>query len=172
MTSVHTTTVQQPPTRLDKSPVVVDRAAAPRGPRWWKVRTRSAPYLFLLPYFLVTATFFLHPLIYASVLAFYQTNGPAYREFVGLDNFRFILSDPDFHTALWNTSVFALFSILLQLPLSLALALMLNARGGRLKGFFRLMIFAPNLVGVVFVAILFQMMFTPRYGLLNRGLHM
>jgi ABC-type sugar transport system permease subunit len=166
------TTIAQPPTRLDKSRVASDRAASPRGPRWWKVRARSAPYLFLLPYFLVTATFFVYPLVYATVLAFYQTNGPAHRAFVGLDNFRFILRDPDFHTALWNTSVFAFFSIFLQLPLSLGLALMLNARGGRMKGFFRLMIFSPNLVGPVFVAILFQMMFTPRYGLLNRGLHM
>ncbi len=170
MTSAHTT-IAQPPHRLDKPRVAVDRAASPRGPRWWKVRTRSAPYLFLLPYLLVTVTFFVYPLVYATVLAFYQTNGPSHRAFVGLDNFRFILRDPDFHTALWNTSVFAVFSIFLQLPLSLGLALLLNARAGRMKGFFRLMIFSPNLVGPVFVAILFSMMFTPRYGLINRGLH-
>src|SRR5688500_12764829 len=170
MTSAHTTLVQRP-RRVEKSPPVVDRAASPRGPRWWKVRTRSAPYLFLLPYFLVTATFFVYPLVYATVLAFYQTNGPAHRAFVGLDNFRFILRDPDFHTALWNTSVFAFFSIFLQLPLSLGLALLLNARAGRMTGLFRLMLFSPNLVGPVFVAILFSMMFTPRYGLINRGLH-
>ena len=171
MTSAHTT-IAQPPTRLDKPRVASERAASPRGPRWWKLRTRAAPYLFLLPYFLVTATFFVYPLVYATILAFYQTNGPAHRAFVGLDNFRFILRDADFHTALWNTSVFAFFSIFLQLPLSLGLALLLNKRGGRMKVFFRLMIFAPNLVGPVFVAILFSMMFTPRYGLLNRGLHM
>jgi len=171
MTSAHTTLAQPPPRRLEKAPRVAERATSPRGPGWWKVRTRAAPYLFLLPYFLVTAVFFLYPLFYAAVLAFYQTNGPAYRAYVGLDNFRFILRDPDFHTALWNTTVFALCSIFIQLPLSLGLALLLNARQGRLKGFFRLMIFSPNLVGPVFVAILFQMMFTPRYGLLNRGLY-
>ena len=36
---------------------------------------------------------------------------------------------------------------------------------------FRLAIFAPNLVGQVFVGILFSMLFTPRYGLFNRFLH-
>src|SRR4051812_5874273 len=71
------------------------------GGRWWKLRTRSAPYLFLLPYVLVTATFFLYPLFYATVLAFYQTNGPRSRTFVGLDNFKFVLGDADFHTAVW-----------------------------------------------------------------------
>jgi len=134
----------------------------------WNRRTRTAPYLFLIPYFLVTLVFFLYPLIYATILAFYQTNGPASRAFVGMANFRFVLRDPDFHTALWNTTVFAFFSVFLQLPLSLGLAMMLNTRNARLKGFFRLAIFSPNLVGQVFVAILFTMLLAPRYGLINK----
>jgi ABC-type sugar transport system permease subunit len=136
----------------------------------WKLRTKLAPYLFLLPYFLVTAVFFVYPLIYASVLAFYQTSGPRQRVFVGLANFSFVLGDADFRRALWNTSIFAICSIVVQLPLSLALAMLLNARRDRLKGFFRLAIFAPNLVGQVFVGVLFTMLFTPRYGLFNRFL--
>src|SRR3954466_1182781 len=91
-----------------------ERVVGGGGGRWWKLRTRSAPYLFLLPYVLVTATFFLYPLFYATVLAFYQTNGPRSRTFVGLDNFKFVLGDADFHTAVWNTTVFAFFSICLQ----------------------------------------------------------
>jgi ABC-type sugar transport system permease subunit len=129
---------------------------------------KQTPYLFLLPYFLITGVFFVYPLLYATRLAFYQTNGPRSRVFVGLDNFRFILTDSDFRLALWNTTLFAICSICLQLPLSLGLAILLNARQGRLKGFFRLAIFAPNLVGQVFVGILFSMLFTPRYGLFNR----
>ncbi len=134
-----------------------------RGPRW-------APYIFLSPYFLLTALFFIYPLISAAVLAFYQTNGPSYRKYVGLENFRFILGDPDFHTAILNTLVFACGSVFIQLPLSLALAMMLNARSDRFKSLFRLAIFAPNLVGSVFVGILFMMLFTPRYGLFNQFL--
>src|SRR5688572_10976111 len=80
----------------------------------WNLRSRSAPYLFLLPYFLVTAVFFLYPLIYAIVLAFYQTDGPARKEYVGLANFAFVISDPDFHRALRNTLVFTACSLLLQ----------------------------------------------------------
>ena len=133
--------------------------------------TRFAPYLFLLPYFLVTVVFFLYPLFYASVLSFYQTDGPGRRAFVGLSNFRFVLGDPDFHKALKNTTVFTLCSILVQLPLSLALAMLLNAKRDRLKGVFRLIIFSPNLVGQVFVGIVFTMLFTPHYGLFNKLLH-
>lgn len=130
---------------------------------------RSA-HTFLLPYLLVVTVFFLYPFIQAVVLAFFQTNGPRSRVFVGLSNFIFILTDPDFHTALKNTTVFALFSIFLQLPLSLMLAMLLNSRGDRLRSFFRLALFSPHLVGQIFVGIIFSVMFVPQYGLLNRFL--
>jgi ABC-type sugar transport system permease subunit len=133
-------------------------------------RGRLTPYLFLLPFLLVNCVFFLCPLIDATALAFHQTNGPARRVFVGISNFDFVLHDPDFHKALRNTTVFALFSILLQLPLSLLLAMMLNVKNDRLKGIFRLAIFAPNLAGGVFVGIIFSVLFAPRYGLFNRFL--
>ncbi|MFZ5897399.1 MAG: carbohydrate ABC transporter permease [Myxococcota bacterium] len=135
-------------------------------------RTRSlAPYLFLLPYIIVAGVFTVYPLLNAAVLAFYQTNGPASRAFVGIDNFRFIFSDAMFHRALWNTSVFAFCSVFLQLPLSMALALLLNSGASRARSFFRLVLFSPNLVGQIFVGILFSVMFTPRYGLINRFVH-
>jgi len=165
--SMSTSTSSLSPSPLTRTPAVrgVDASAA------WKTRARIAPYLFLLPYFVITAVFFLYPLAYATFLSFQQTAGPGRRAFVGLSNFSFILHDPDFRTALWNTIVFTIFSIFLQLPLSLGLALLLNARKDRLKGFFRLALFSPNLVGQVFVGILFIMLFTPRYGLFNQFLH-
>ena len=138
------------------------------GRRAYRRRKQAAPYFFLLPYFLTCLIFFLYPLIYATVLAFYQTDGPARKAFVGWENFRFILTDADFRRALGNTTVFAICSICIQLPLSLSLAMLLNTKHDRLKNVFRLIIFAPNLVGQVFVGILFGMLFTPRFGLFNK----
>jgi ABC-type sugar transport system permease subunit len=129
----------------------------------------AAPYLFLSPYVLLISVFFIVPFVNAIVLAFYQTNGPRSRTFVGLDNFRFLLTDTDFHTALFNTTIFALVSVFVQLPLAMGLALLLNGGGSRLRGFFRLVFFSPNLVGQVLVGILFSVLFTPRYGLITRG---
>jgi ABC-type sugar transport system permease subunit len=131
-------------------------------------RRRWAPYAFLSPYLLLSAVFFAVPFCSAVVLAFYETNGPRARVFVGLANFRFLLHDPMFYKALGNTTMFACASVLLQLPLSMALALLLNSTEGRLKGFFRLILFSPNLVGQIFVGILFSVLFAPRYGLINR----
>src|SRR5262249_46490922 len=48
------------------------------------------------------------------------------------------------------------------------LAMLLNSKEDKTKAFFRLAIFAPNLVGQMFVGILFSVLFTPRYGLFNR----
>jgi ABC-type sugar transport system permease subunit len=146
------------------------RDADDRDARSWKVRSRSAPYLFLLPFFAVTGVFFVYPLLYALVLAFHQTAGPQSKLYVGADNFSYLLGDSDFHLSLRNTIFYAACSLVIQLPLSLGLAMLLNAKNDRLKGFFRLAIFAPNLVGQVFVGILFSMLFTPRYGLFNRFL--
>jgi ABC-type sugar transport system permease subunit len=129
---------------------------------------RWVPYLFLAPYLLLTSVFFLYPFANALTLTFYQTNGPKSRVFVGLGNFKYLLNDPTFHTALANTTVFAVASVCLQLPLSMGLAILLNQGNSRVKGFFRLVLFSPNLVGQVFVGILFSVLFTPRYGLINR----
>jgi ABC-type sugar transport system permease subunit len=136
------------------------------------VQTRAkTAFLFLAPYTLLTAVFFVYPFINAITLAFYQTNGPRSKVFVGFDNFTYLASDPLFHSALWNTTIFAFFSIFLQLPLSMGLALLLNQGDGKLKGLFRLILFSPNLVGQIFVGIMFMTLFTPRYGLINQTVH-
>src|SRR5262245_16314136 len=155
-------TMQTPSTVVGR-PVAKDAAAhfGGGGGGWWKFRAKSAPYLFLSPYFFITLVFFLYPLCYATILAFYQTNGPARRVYVGLDNFKFALTNPDFQRAVWTTTLFTIASICIQLPLSLGLAMLLNVKNDRLKSFFRLAIFAPNLVVQVFVAILYQIIVPP-----------
>ena len=149
------------------------RAAIATRPRSRRLRMGGegvAGYVFLSPYLIVTTLFFLVPLVWASVLAFYQTNGPSSRLYVGLSNFRFVLGDTDFYVALRNTAVFAVVSVLIQLPLSLGMAILLSSKNSRIKNLFRLIIFLPNLVGQVFVGVLFSILFTPTYGLFNRVL--
>ena len=131
----------------------------------------GAHYAFLAPYVILTAVFFVYPFADALSLALHQTNGPKTQVFVGLSNFVFLWKDPIFRVALVNTTVFAFCSIVLQLPLSLGLALLLNQSGSRWKSLLRLILFSPNLVGQIFVGILFGVLFTPRYGLINKFTH-
>ncbi len=140
------------------------RKPAPPHPRW-------APFAFLAPFLLLFGVFTVWPLAQSLVLAFSQTFGPKHTLFVGLDNFFFLLRDPLFWTALRNTAVYTAGCVCLQLPLALGLALLLNRPGLRGRTFFRLVFFAPSLVGLVFVAMVFALLFQSRTGLVNAGLH-
>jgi len=139
--------------------------------RWFSWQYRNAPYLFVAPFIVLFLTFGCYPIVKSLVLSFYATNGPKDQVFVGLDNFRFLVSDPDFHKAVRNTGVFACWSVFLQLPLSLGLAILLSRKWLRGREFFRLAFFSPNLLGQVFVGVLFSVIFIPQYGLLNKALH-
>ncbi|MEY2929629.1 MAG: L-arabinose transport system permease protein AraP [Pseudomonadota bacterium] len=160
----------EPPATTDGEGEASKPAPPPR--RYYKGK---APYVFLLPYVLLTSVFFVYPFLRAVALAFYQTNGPRSQVFVGLDNFLFLFQDVRFQSAIANTILYTSCSLFLQLPLALALAVLLNSGTSklelRLKGLFRLILFSPNLVGPVFVGVLFGVMMTPRYGLVNRTLH-
>ncbi len=138
--------------------------------RLFRWQHRWAPYLFTAPFVVTFLVFALYPMAKSLVLAFYVTVGPKSSVFVGLENFRFLLSDPSFYVAVKNTAVFALFSVFLQLPLSLGLATLLNAKFLRLRNAWRFGFFSPYLLGQVFVAVLFSVIFAPRLGLLNQVL--
>jgi ABC-type sugar transport system permease subunit len=130
-----------------------------------------APWIMLAPFLLVFGVFIAYPLVNSLVLSTQQTFGPGTVRSVGLANYRALLADPLFWTALRNTTVFALASVFLQLPLSLALALLLNRPDVRARALFRLVFFSPALVGTVFVGMIFAVLFDKRTGLINVALH-
>ncbi len=132
-------------------------------PRW-------APYVLIAPFLAVFVTFMAYPMLYSLVLAVQQTYGPKASRFVFLDNFAYLLTDPLFWRAVRNTFVFAAGSVLIQLPLSLGLAMLLNHNKVKGRIFFRLIFFSPALVGTVFIAVMFGLMFS-RDGLINFSLH-
>ena len=143
------------------------------NPRRVSIRPHAAwvPWFFLAPFLLVFGTFVAWPLLRSLVLSFEQTFGPRTTVFVGTKNFSFLLHDPLFWKAVGNTTLFTLGSLGLQLPAALGLALLLNRPRLRARAWFRLIFFAPALVGLVFVALLVALMFEARTGLVNIGLH-
>ncbi|MCX6382451.1 MAG: sugar ABC transporter permease [Armatimonadetes bacterium] len=137
---------------------------------FFRLQHRYAPYLFVSPFLFLFSVFGVYPIFKSLQLSLYITNGPRDHVFVGLGNFQFLLRDPDFHTAVWNTIVFALCSVFLQLPLSLGLAILLSQKWLKGRAFFRLAFFCPQLVGQAFVAVLFGVLFVPKFGLINQTL--
>jgi len=139
-------------------------------------RTRKAispwvPYLFVAPFLLTFAVFTVYPLCQSVFLTTQQTFGPGYERYVGGANFRNMIHDVRFWVALRNTTVFALVSVAIQMPLSLGLAVLMNQRWLKGRSLFRLAIFSPALVGSVFVGIMSAIVFQKRTGMLNQILH-
>lgn len=83
------------------------RADAPPARHGFQRQHKLAPYLFVSPFLLTFLIFGLYPILKSVSLSLYATNGPKDHVYVGLSNYRFILGDPDFHTAIWNTVQFA-----------------------------------------------------------------
>lgn len=134
-------------------------------------RGGMAPWLFLSPFLICFALFTLYPLVQSVVLSLQTTFGPGATKFVGLSNYRGLMSDPLFWIALKNTCIYTLGSLLIQLPIALGLALVLETPGLRGRGWIRLLLFSPSMVGVVFAAMMFALIFEKQTGLANQGLH-
>jgi len=134
---------------------------------WWNRQQKLAPYLFIAPFFILFATFMGYPLLYSLALSLYEMRGFQSRIFVGMSNFLDLFQDPIFWKSLWNTCYFALGTLTLQLPIALLLALLLNAKFVKGKNLLRLAFFTPVLVAGVFVAIIFNLVYDQRAGLVN-----
>lgn len=154
-----------PALRPDAAPIPA------RSNAYLKAQARLAPYLFIAPFLLLFVVFGLYPIVKSLSLSFYATNGPKDAVWVGLSNFKFLLGDSDFHKAVSNTLTYAFFSVFLQLPVALGLALLLSQPWVRGREVWRLAFFSPNLLGQVFVGVLFSILFQPQFGLINRFLN-
>ncbi len=138
--------------------------------RLWAWQYRYAPYLFVAPFVILFCCFLLYPLGRSITLSFYKAAGPKHLVFAGFENFRFLLLDRLFWLAVLNTVAFTVAYLVLQIPVSLGLALMLNSKRIWFRNFFRFAFFSPQLVGQVFVAVIFGLLLAPRHGLVNRAL--
>ena len=94
-------------------------------------RNGWAPYIFVSPFFFLFGLFFLVPSLAALILSLFQWNGIGEITWMGLDNYQFILSDAVFWQAVSNTLFYTAASVLVIMPLSLILAVLLNAKSLR-----------------------------------------
>jgi len=136
-----------------------------------QARSAWAPYFFLAPFLAIFAVFIAYPMVLSASMAFQQNAGPGVSEPVGFKNFTWMVQDPAFWTAVKNTTIFAAASVFIQLPASLGLAMLLNSDRVRGRGIWRMIFFAPVLVGLPFVAVLAGLVFEKNTGMLNVTLH-
>jgi raffinose/stachyose/melibiose transport system permease protein len=118
-------------------------------------------FLFLLPGLILFVVFVIYPIFQSIYYSMFNWKGfgPAV-DFVGLDNFKNILGDKVFMIALRNALLLIVFSLLLQLPLSLILAVMVG-RDLPGRAFFRTIFFMPYVISEVITAIMWLFLLNP-----------
>ena len=137
-------------------------AVAPRRRRPW-----PTVVAFLSPALVLFALLVLTPIVIAAYSSFFDWNGFGIpTQFVGLENFHRLLTDEIFVGDLRRALLLVVLSLAIQLPVSLALAMLLNQplRGRRV---YRMLFFTPYVLSEVVTAVLFTMIFSPNQGLAN-----
>ncbi len=134
----------------------------------FQIIPRRTPWLFLLPFAAVFATFTVYPLLESVRLSMRQMVGNAVDVYVGGSNYGVLLSDPVFWDSMGRTAYFAGLSLLVQLPVALAMALMVHQRRLVGRAFFRTAFFMPVLVGAAFIGVSFVRLYGLQDGALNQ----
>lgn len=132
----------------------------------------SVLILFLGPSLIVIFVFFFLPVIAAFTMSFtdfdiYSLGNFDYLRVTGFDNYKKLLNEPLFWTALKNTFYFVLVGGPLSVAASLGTALLLNSKLIKYKSIFRMIYFLPVVTTLVAVSIVWRYFYHPRFGLLN-----
>jgi ABC-type sugar transport system permease subunit len=124
-------------------------------------------YLFLLPSLLILCIVGIYPLIQTIYLSFFDVSFTKQgSSFVGLENYRNLLSDIWFKVAYKNTWVFTAFSVLLETIFGLFIALVLN-KNFKGRGLVRACVLIPWAIPTVVSARMWEWIFNAEYGILN-----
>jgi ABC-type sugar transport system permease subunit len=132
------------------------------------VRRHRYAYLFVAPFFVLFAVFFLYPMGYSFWLSFndWSLVGPTH--YIGLKNYRDLLHDQIFWQSMTNAGLLFLIYVPAMTFLALVLASLLNSKYVRLQGLFRTVIFLPYVMsGTVAAAYTFQLLFDSNAGYAN-----
>jgi multiple sugar transport system permease protein len=130
-----------------------------------KNRMTVTPLLFLLPGLLFFMVYVISPIFQSFNISLYEWDGLGEATYIGLDNYRELMTDRAFETSLWN-NVKWLVLYLLAIPAGLLIALFLNqtVTGIRL---YKSLFFFPFVLSQVVVGLVFSWFYLPREGLLN-----
>lgn len=129
--------------------------------------------LFLLPTLFFLGVFVVWPIISSFQLSFYDWNGiDPTREYVGLENWDRLIQDEIFRKAFRNNITVVVLSLVIQLPLAMMLAILLEQQGWfrHFARLFKTVFFFPMLMSSVAIGILFKYVYDPVFGIINPAL--
>ena len=115
-------------------------------------------WLFVIPSIFLIVTFVFYPMVQAFITSLQGGMGNNL-SFVGLDNYKRLLTDSTFRKALFNTVLYLIIQVPIMIILALAISAMLNDKRLKCKGFFRTAIFLPCVTSLVAYSIVFKSLF-------------
>lgn len=134
--------------------------------RLFQAEERTAPYVYVAPFFLLFAAFGLFPLVQTAWISLHSYKLGSEMEWLGLDNYVWLFSNPDFYNSLWKTFTIGVLSTVPQLMIALGLAHLLNYRM-RGRTFFRVAMIMPYATSVAAAALVFAQLFGRDAGAVN-----
>ena len=120
---------------------------------------KAAPYVFVLPFIISFAFFWIYPL-FSTITMSFQEIKPTGAEWVGLKNFSKLLKDTVFHTAILNSFEYMALTLVLLIPFPMLFAVLMDSRLVKAKGFWKACLYVPALTSVVISGTLFRLMFS------------
>lgn len=124
---------------------------------------KAAPYLFVLPFILSFAFFWIYPL-FSTVKMSFQDILPGQVEWVGLKNYSKLLKDTAFHIAIKNSFTYMIWTLILLIPFPLIFACIMDSRLVKIKGLYKALLYLPALTSVVVAGTIFRLMFSELEG--------
>ena len=123
-------------------------------------------FLFLPPALLLFTLFVTWPVVEAAYYSFFNWNGyGAPSKWIGLENFLRVLNDPIFYHSLFNNLLIVLVSAFIQVPMALALALLISDKS-RSSVIFRAIFFLPYILGEIVAGLIWRYIYDGNYGVL------
>lgn len=129
-------------------------------------RDRVGIIIFLFPALILFITFFLFPILYVTVMSFFDWNGISAPTFTGLGNYAALFSDQVFLRSIRNNVIWALAACFIQVPLALLMAIILSKKP-RFWKFFRTVYFFPQVISSIALAALWSAIFNSEFGVIN-----
>lgn len=124
------------------------------------------PWIFLFPTLLGVGVFYVWPVIQTFYFSFTEWGVFGGSKWTGLDNYQRLYSEPRLGKAMLNTAVYAAI-LLLGVPLAATLAALINRPGLRFRTLFRMIYFLPVVTLPVAIAIVWRLMFSGDFGVVN-----
>ena len=115
-------------------------------------------WIFLIPSILLIITVVFYPMVQAFITSLKSGMGNNL-SFVGLDNYKRLLTDSTFKKALFNTVLYLVIQVPIMIILALVISSLLNDKKLKARGFFRTAIFLPCVTSLVAYSIVFKSLF-------------